>query len=114
MDDLPEPRCFSIDMRNLDPLIDPDQLPCARGGRFRGPTPMQAAKKAFTQLCRASNVDPDTQDISFDFILIDKTEGSANNRFRFRGSRRRLAEPQTISKGGQTFEIRYQNQVTVL
>lgn len=60
------------------------------GGRYMAKTPLGAAKKAFTQLCRKNN----TQTCSNKkFVLKETTKGSKNKEYKYVGSRNKLSKP---------------------
>ena len=99
-------RHFRINVNSIVPAIPVENL-SANGGRFSGNTPMQAAKKAFTQIARASG----QEESSFSFSVVESTSGSSGKEFHYQGSRSRLAEPQFINKAGTQIPINFKNEV---
>jgi len=77
------------------------------GTTVKGRTPMQAAKKIFTQICRASG----EGEHSYSFSIID-IENEAKE-FRYSGERTKLESPETIKKnnGMTSYEIYFKNVV---
>lgn len=77
------------------------------GTTVKGRTPMQAAKKIFTQICRASG----EGEHSYSFSIID-IENEAKE-FRYSGERTKLESPETIvkNKGNTSYEIYFKNIV---
>lgn len=99
-------RHFKINTDSIEPEIDPSTL-SAGGGRFSGATPMQAAKKAFTQICRASG----EGEHEFIFSITESTRGKGSKQFTYRGIRTKLDVPNTVKKDGNSFNINYDSNV---
>ena len=78
------------------------------GGRYTGKNPMQAAKKAFTRICR--NCSPD-KGCSYVFVIQETTGNSAKKSFVYRGVRKELDEPEEVKKGDTTYLIRFSCEV---
>lgn len=105
-------RHFKIQTDTIEPSIELDKL-SSGGGRFGGSTPMQAAKKAFTQICRA--VETNEDDCEYIFTITETTRGSQGKDFTYIGTRKRRTSPQKVVKrgdaGATTFNINYEHQV---
>lgn len=76
----------------------------AGGGHYTGNNPMQAAKKAFTRICRSVT---DGGSCSYIFSVKETSRGSKGKTFTYRGERVELDEPKELKKGNSTFKIRF-------
>lgn len=96
------------------PSIPEDDL-SAKGGRYTGKTPMQAAKKIFTRICRLAAKSSESEDTEFGYIFsIQETTMSSHKKvFTYQGVRQRLDEPQEISKGDTKYYISFKSTVKV-
>jgi len=75
-------------------------------GTYHG-NPMQAARKAFNQFCRKSNM----KQCELDFTIQEITRGSSKKTFSYHGSRKPLNTPKTIQRNGTTYTIEYETTV---
>lgn len=64
-----------------------------RSGTYTGETPSQAAKKALTALIKHS----EDKDAEFKFAIREKTSGSANKYFYFKGQRTHVKNPSQVN-----------------
>lgn len=103
-------RHFRILTDSISIQVPQENLP-KNGGRFSGVMPMQAAKKAFTQIAKAYQKASGNEESEFSFSISETTRGSARKTFSYTGSRVRLETPQVIKKQGTEFEIRFHNEV---
>ena len=76
------------------------------GGRYVSTTPAGAAKKAGSQICRASRV---KGQCSLEVHLRETTQGSAHKEYVYRV--KRVKDPVTVERAGQ--EITYNYRMTV-
>ena len=91
------------------PIGDDKKELSSNGGRYTGKNPMQAAKKAFTRICRAA---ADGGECEYIFSMQETTQTSAKKVFTYRGKREELDEPQQIVKGGgEPYNIRFMSKV---
>jgi hypothetical protein len=77
------------------------------GGRFKGKGPMQAAKKTFTQIARASEMEHPEHT----FTIVETTAGSNKGTFSYIGTQIDLDEPQKIEKSTVNFNVKYRRIV---
>lgn len=77
------------------------------GGRFKGKGPMQAAKKTFTQIARASDMDQPEHT----FTIVETTAGSNKGTFSYIGTQVDLDEPQKIEKSNVNFNVKFKRTV---
>jgi hypothetical protein len=68
---------------------------------------MQAAKKAFRQIAKASG----KESCTFVFTIVESTRGSGGKEFTYSGSRILLDKPTTITKDGHSINIKYETVV---
>lgn len=80
------------------------------GGRYTGRTPGQAAKKAFSAICRSTGQGPRAYVFSIQEARASRKNGVPRT-FTYRGERVKLAEPQTTIRSGNTYTINYNNVV---
>ncbi len=78
------------------------------GGRYTGKNPMQAAKKAFTRICRVAT---NGGECAYVFTIAETTQKSAKKEFRYIGARKELDEPKTVEKGDKSYDIRFSSEV---
>jgi len=93
------------------PPINTENL-SAGGGRYVGKNPMQAAKKAFTRISKASADGKSKKECSYVFSIAETTQTSAKKTFVYIGVRRELDEPQQVTKGDTTYPIRFESKVS--
>lgn len=86
----------SIVPQDGSPAVDVANL-SAKGGNYISKTPMQAAKKAFTKIAKASGVTGDGS-VSYQFTMEESTRGSAKKSFTYVGVSSKLEVPTVISK----------------
>ncbi|MDX1471795.1 MAG: hypothetical protein R3213_09890 [Flavobacteriaceae bacterium] len=97
----------SIKPETNSPPVQEDKL-SASGGRYTGKNPMQAAKKAFTRICRVS---VGGGECTYIFSIQETTQSSAKKVFTYRGVRRELDTPQKVTKGDVSYSIRFNSEV---
>ena len=68
---------------------------------------MQAAKKAFTQIHKASGEDQ----CIYVFAIQETTPGKPEKTFTYCGAREKLDEPQDVSKGDSSFQVNFSTTV---
>ncbi len=100
-------RTFKLLVSSVNPPVEENQL-SGSGGRYVGRTPMQAAKKTFTQLARKVC---GGEACDFTFTIQESTQGSDKKQFSYTGERVELEEPQTINRAGAEYAIRFKNNV---
>jgi len=100
-------RVFKIVVDSIEPSVDPSDI-SNNGGRYTGTTPMQAGKKAFSNLARISKKD----DCEFVFSIQETTKDSNKKTFNYVGKRKKLAKPQVVKRGGSEYKVRYETTVT--
>jgi len=88
------------------PAINIDEL-SSKDCRYTGKNPMQAAKKAFTRICKASSVD----NCAYIFTIQESTAGKTNKMFIYRGVREKLDKPLDVSKGDSSFQVNFSTTV---
>nr|QBK86622.1 MAG: non-histone chromosomal protein [Marseillevirus LCMAC102] len=94
---------------NNSPPVSSDVL-SSGGGRYTGRNPMQAAKKAFTRICRAASSDG-ADLFSYTFAMQETTQSSAKKVFAYRGIREALDKPQKVTKGTTNYDVCFTSQV---
>jgi hypothetical protein len=72
------------------------------GGVFRGKTPVSAAKKAMTQICRKTEV---RGQCTLLITVRETTRGSANKEFCYKV--KRIKNESQVSKGGVDITFKY-------
>lgn len=97
----PSKRHFRVQVGSIlpqdgSPVVDVANL-SAKGGNYISRTPMQAAKKAFTKIAKASGVTGDGS-VSYQFTMEESTRGSAKKAFTYIGVSSKLEVPTVISK----------------
>ena len=108
----PKPRKFKILSDSIkpgpgSPIVVPEDL-SANGGCYTGKNPMQAAKKAFTRICRVAT---DGGECTYIFSVQETTQSSREKIFTYRGIRGELENPHKVTKGGTTYSIRFSSDV---
>ena len=106
-------RCFKILLETVEPLedspsVDEDKL--KGGGKYTGKNPIQAAKKAFSKICKNCS-DKTSEQMIYLFSIKETTKGSPGKVSQYRGVRRKLDEPRKVVKGGTTYEVKFHNEV---
>jgi len=96
-------RSFTILVDSLSP-----EGKLENGGRFLGTSPMQAAKKAFTQITRNLSKGKECKYI---FSIQETTHGSKKRQFTYCGTKTRLSKPTEISKNGNSYKIDFKTDV---
>jgi hypothetical protein len=81
----------------------------SNGGRYTGKNPMQAAKKAFTRICRVAT---DGGECTYIFSIQETTQSSAKKVFPYRGIRKELSVPQEVTKGDTSYFIKFSSEVS--
>jgi len=114
-DEEPGKRYFKI---LVDSIIGEDAPPVpigkekdelsSNGGRYTGKNPMQAAKKAFTRICRVA---ASGGECTYVFTIIETTQKSAKKEFTYIGVRKELDVPQKVQKGDTNYEIKFSSEV---
>ena len=115
-DDEPGKRYFKILVDSIQPesgsptvtIGDGKDELSSNGGRYTGKNPMQAAKKAFTRICRVA---ADGGECTYVFSVQETTQSSAKKVFTYRGVRKELDEPQEVTKGETSYSIRFNSEV---
>ena len=72
------------------------------GGRFVSSTPMSAAKKAVSQICRASSIKGRCTLI---VTIRETTQGSSKNEYTYKVSR--IHDPVTVERNGEEITYNY-------
>jgi len=98
----------SIISQGNSPEIDPSKL-TKGGGRYTGKNPMQAGKKAFTKIYRASGVSD--KKLSYVFSIQEVTSGGGSKVFTYIGVREKLQNPKTVSRGDSSYAVNYTSTV---
>jgi hypothetical protein len=107
-------RTFRIVLDSIDPKPNPqdvDKLP-KNGGKYCGHTPMQAAKKMFTQVARRFG--PKNEACRYSFSIQEITNGTDGKTFSYVGQKTKRSEPQKIKKGDSEYEINFITDVKAL
>jgi hypothetical protein len=109
-------RQFKILVDTIEPKVDPKTAKGGKGlsengGKYTGSNPLQAAKKAFTGICRRYGNGKEGE-CKFHFSLQEITEGSKKSTFTYDGVRKRLVEPQIIKKEGKSYPVYFKPHVT--
>lgn len=115
-DEEPGKRYFKILVDSINPESGSPTVPIgdakdelsSNGGRYTGKNPMQAAKKAFTRICRVA---ADGGECTYVFSVQETTQSSAKKVFTYRGVRKELDEPQEVTKGETSYSIRFNSEV---
>lgn len=79
-------------------------------GRYTGSSPLQAGRKAFTQICRKSKA----KTCKKVFTVQESTNGSAKKQYTYRGERILLKEPKDtkrVDKDGNPILAKYESIV---
>lgn len=97
-------RTFKILAESIEPKVNVSNL-SANGGRYTGNSPMQAAKKAYTQISRSFEGASEDDECRYVFTIQETTRGSQKKTFKYVGHR--INEPHTISKNGNEINIKY-------
>ncbi len=81
-------------------------------GTYKGTTPKQAAKKAFSKLARSSNLNNSNQKFIV-FVIRQKTPNKhgVKREFKYMGQRVKLEHGIEIKRGNKTVTIKYKNIV---
>ncbi len=81
-------------------------------GTYKGKTPKQAAKKAFSKLARASNLNNSNQKFIV-FVIRSKVpnKNGIKREFKYMGQRVKLERGIEIKRGNKTVTIKYKNIV---
>ncbi len=81
-------------------------------GTYKGTTPKQAAKKAFSKLARVSNLNNSNQKFIV-FVIRQKTPNKhgVKREFKYMGQRVKLEHGIEIKRGNKTVTIKYKNIV---
>jgi hypothetical protein len=105
-------RTFKIVLDSIKPRIeDTSKLP-KNGGRYTGSTPMQSAKKAFTQIHRrCTNKD---EECTFSFSIQETSSGEEGRVFSYTGRKLKRDVPLEIKKGESKYNINYSTEVKAL
>ncbi len=78
-------------------------------GTYTGSTPMQAASKAFTKICRTLFSSEECECI---FSVQETTKDSKGRIFTYKGIRSKLKEPKVMQRGNsKPYEILYENKI---
>jgi len=102
-------RHFKILLDTIKPDSDKTLEPqLQKPGRYAGKNPMQAAKKAFTRICRSTG---EKGEAVYIFSIQEMTQGSAKKVFTYRGTRKKLEKPQEITKGDTSYNVHYSSDV---
>lgn len=89
-----------------------------KGGRYYANTPIQAAKKAGSQLFRRVNTDPlyksHSKRTSIKFIIVETTKGAANRgkTHNYIVTRKKKSKPMVAVRGNTTVTYEYDYTVT--
>ena len=89
------------------------------GGRYKGNTPQQAAKKAFSKACQKSKTGKQKRKIkgrcTFAVTMRETTSGSNKNLSAYRFTRKLKKKPETIKlKNGTEITYKYDTEVKSL
>jgi hypothetical protein len=79
------------------------------GGRYLGSTPLSAAKKAFTRVCRDSAI---RGQCTFVIKIQETTRGSNGKIFAYKG--KRVMNPVTVMRNGVEVTYKYQTNLVSL
>lgn len=101
-------RTFKLLLASVTPSVSDEKLLSGKGGRYVGKTPMQAAKKAFTQLARRVN---EGAECEYTFTIQESTQGCKKAKRSYHGKRVKLDEPQTVQRSNTSYTIRFKNDV---
>jgi hypothetical protein len=92
------------------PVIPASEL-SFKGGRFKGRNPMQAAKKAFTGLCKAATKLGYEGECSYIFTIQETSQGSHKKEFPYSGERLKLSTPQKVVKDNTEYFVSFSSTV---
>jgi hypothetical protein len=92
------------------PVIPASEL-SFKGGRFKGRNPMQAAKKAFTGLCKAATKLGYEGECSYIFTIQETSQGSHKKEFPYSGERLKLSTPQKVVKDKTEYFVSFSSTV---
>jgi hypothetical protein len=108
-------RYFKILADKIIPQKDSPVIPASelsfKGGRFKGRNPMQAAKKAFTGLCKAATKLGYDGECSYIFTIQETSQGSHKKEFPYSGERLKLATPQKVVKDNTEYFVSFSSTV---
>jgi len=108
-DDDEKVRRFKIVPDSIVPEVDADLL-SKDGGHYKGKSPLQAARKAFSNLCRSCSSGEETAE--YRFSIIECTRGNKKTVRTYTGTHGPLDEPKTVTtKNGTTYSINSKNVV---
>jgi hypothetical protein len=88
--------------------VDTSTLPKNKG-KYKGKTPMQAAKKAFSTIRKRCG-EKDTS-CSFIFSIQEITPNSKKSTFTYIGQKQKLEEPHTIHKKGKQYDVNFSTSI---
>ena len=74
-----------------------------------GKNPMQAGKKIFTSICRATGVTD--RGLSYIYSIEEITPGRTSKQFSYHGVKEKLTEPRTIKRGDSSYAAKYESKV---
>ena len=93
------------------PLISGEDLDSLTQEIYTGKNPMQAAKKAFTRICRVAPNDG-MAECMYIFSIQEVTENSTFKLYDYSGKREKLDKPKEINVGGAIHVVHYQSTVS--
>ena len=101
-------RSFKLVLDSIDPEVDVSQLP-SNAGRYKGYTPMQAAKKAFSAITRKCG--DKNKSCSYKYSIQEITEYSKKSTFTYIGYKKKLETPTMIKKQNKEYPVNFETTV---
>jgi len=111
--ELPEKRSFKIVMDSVKPSVKSKKGVLAEdGGRYIAKNPTEAARRAYSHLCRAR---PKSNLCKITFDIRETTQGSGKLVHSYSGKRVKLAKPVLIERAGSLpYSVAYKSEVVAL
>ena len=101
-------RTFKLVPNTVSPPVSEEQFGGSSAGRYVGNTPMQAAKKAFTQLARKAAKGGACE---YTYTIQESTHNSDKKQRCYHGTRVKLETPQQVTRAGVVYNIEHSNVV---
>lgn len=93
----------------LEPTLQEDVLVKVRKGQYKGTSPTQAARKAFSQALKKTG--DNDKECEYVFILLD-TKGK--RQYKYTGTHKALPEPKVIKRKDTEYFVKFDNVVKML